>query len=164
MIAFLLYLVSFFNLKPLFTMVTTHKQSNSLIQLGVLLFTLALLTGLAIPFLARPRLGLSSHLAGVVNGTFLILSGVIWNKISLSTTLQKTTFWLLIYCTFANWLANLLAGMWNAGKELLPLAGDGTGTISQEMIIKFLLVSLTLGFLAACVMILLGLRKGLNKQ
>ncbi len=145
-------------------METTQKQSNSLIQLGVLLFTLALLTGLAIPFLARPRLGLSSHLGAIMNGTFLTLIGVIWHKISLSATLQKTTFWLLIYCSFANWLANLLAGMWNAGKELLPLAGDGTGTASQEMIIKFLLVSLSLGFLAACVMILLGLRKGLNKQ
>lgn len=141
-------------------METTQKQSNSLIQLGVLLFTLALLTGLAIPFLARPRLGLSSHLGGVINGTFLILMGVIWNKISLSATLQKTTFWLLIYCTFANWLASLLAGMWNAGKEFLPLAGDSTGTASQEMIVKFLLVSLSLGFLAACVLILLGLRKG----
>lgn len=144
-------------------METTTKQSNSLIQLGVLLFTLALLTGLAIPFLTRPRLGLSSHLGAIMNGTFLILIGVIWNKISLSPILQKTTFWLVIYCTYANWLANLLAGMWNAGKELLPIAGDGTGTFSQEMIIKFLLVSLSLGFLAACVMILLGLRKGLNK-
>jgi hydroxylaminobenzene mutase len=145
-------------------METTHKQSNSLIQLGVLLFSLALLTGLIIPFLARPRLGLSSHLGGVMNGTFLILMGIIWNKISLSPSLQKTTFWLLIYCTFANWLANLLAGMWNAGKELLPLAGEGTGTVSQEMIIKFLLVSLSIGFLAACVMILFGLRKGITRH
>ena len=143
-------------------METSQKQSNQLIQLGILLFTFALLTGLAIPFLARPRLGLSAHLGGAMNGMFLVLAGLIWHKINLSVRLQKTTFGLLIYCTFANWLATLLGAFWNAGKEMMPLAGEGTGTALQEMIVKFLLVSLSLGFLVACALLLIGLKKYRN--
>ena len=39
-----------------------------LLQLGILLFLIGLLTGFVIPKLANPRMGLASHLEGVLNG------------------------------------------------------------------------------------------------
>lgn len=53
-----------------------HKrQAKQLIFLGLLLFLSGLLTGLIIPFFKNPRMGLSAHLEGVMNGMFLILLG-----------------------------------------------------------------------------------------
>jgi (hydroxyamino)benzene mutase len=140
-------------------MESTQKQSNSLLQIGVLLFTMALLTGFGMPFYASPRLGLSSHLAGVMNGMFLLIMGIIWHKIQLSTSQQKVTFYLLIFSTVANWLANLLGAIWGAGETIVPLAADNEGTISQEMILKGLFGSLSVGFVLACFFILKGLNQ-----
>jgi hydroxylaminobenzene mutase len=44
-----------------------------LFKLGLTLFVIGLLTGFAIPALKNPRMGLTSHLEGVLNGMFLAL-------------------------------------------------------------------------------------------
>ncbi len=132
---------------------------NRLIQLGILLFLIGLLVGFAIPALANPRMGLSSHLEGIMNGMFLVLLGLIWGRLSLGPTLQATTFALAVYGTYANLIATLLAAMWSAG-EMMPIAGDGaTGTPAQEQIIQLLLLSLSLAIVAVCVLVLVGLRR-----
>ena len=56
---------------------------DRLLRLGVLLFLLGLLTGFAIPALANPRMGLTSHLEGLMNGMFLSL-GLLWPRLALS--------------------------------------------------------------------------------
>lgn len=48
-----------------------------LLQLGIILFLIGLLTGVAIPKLANPRMGLASHLEGVLNGIFLVTVGLV---------------------------------------------------------------------------------------
>jgi hypothetical protein len=60
-----------------------HRMGHRLIQLGVFLFLLGLLGGFAIPFLANPRMGLASHLEGVMNGMLLVLLGLIWPRLTL---------------------------------------------------------------------------------
>lgn len=47
-----------------------------LFKLGLILFLMGLLTGLAVPVLKNSRMGLSSHLEGVLNGMFLALLGL----------------------------------------------------------------------------------------
>ena len=86
-------------------------QAHWLIQLGVLLFLLGLFVGLAVPALTNPRMGLASHLEGIINGILLIGLGAIWHRLVLSTLWLKGLFALLIYGTFANWLATLLAAI-----------------------------------------------------
>lgn len=145
-------------------METTQKQSNQLLQIGVILFTLALLTGFGMPLYTNPRLGLSSHLAGVMNGIFLLIMGIIWSKIKLSAGQQKITYYLLIFSTFANWFANLLGAIWGAGESIVPLAADGEGTVNQELILKALFGSLSVGFVVACFLIIKGLRNNLKNE
>jgi hydroxylaminobenzene mutase len=132
-------------------------MDTHLIQLGILLFLLGLLTGLAGPKLKNPRMGLASHLEGVMNGIFLVILGLIWPRLGLSHAWLVVTFWLIVYAAFANWVATLLAAAWGAG-ALMPIAGGNhKAAPRRERVIGFLLVSLALCVIAACVVILVGL-------
>lgn len=128
-----------------------------LLQLGILLFLIGLLTGLVIPKLANPRMGLASHLEGVLNGIFLVALGLLWQRLSLSNSWLVIMFWLAVYGTFANWLATLLAAIWGAG-SLMPIAAMGRqGSSRQEGIIGFLLSTLGVAMITVCVIVIVGL-------
>jgi len=131
-------------------------QSDRLLLLGMFLFFLGLLVGLFIPLMANPRMGLTTHLEGVINGIFLLVLGMIWNKPELSAKWLKTAYWLIIYGAFANFAAVLMAAITGAGR-MMPIAGGTEGDVATENIISFLLISLALAMLAACLIILVGL-------
>ena len=58
-------------------MTPQERQGHRLLQLGVTLFLLGLLVGFAVQSLANPRMGLASHIEGVMNGLFLMALGQI---------------------------------------------------------------------------------------
>ena len=135
------------------------SQAHRLLQFGIGLFLLGLLTGLAVSQTANPRMALASHIEAVMNGTFLIALGLLWPKLILSSRLLTVAFWLVLYGTFANWAVTLLAAVWGAGHEMMPQAAQGRiGTDAQELIIRVLLVTLALAMIGACVLVLAGLR------
>ena len=135
---------------------TAHR----LLQLGVLLFLIGLLIGLAVPALANPRMGLASHMEGVMNGLFLIALGLVWPTLTSSPGMQRLTFVLAVYGAFANIVATFLSAAWGAGAPMMPLAAGGhEGSSVQELVIRVLLVSLALADIAACVLVLVGLRR-----
>lgn len=140
-----------------------QKKSNSLILLGLILFILGLFIGLFIHQMANPRMALSAHLEGVLNGIFLMVVGLIWQKLMLSPRWLSATYWLLIYSTFANVIAVLIAAMTNSGK-MMPLAGGQEGGASQEAFITFLLISLSLALLVASILILIGFYRYMQKS
>ena len=130
-----------------------------LMRAGVLLFFIGLLTGLAVPLMQLPRMALSSHLEGVMNGMLLIILGLLWPRLTLPTWAGTATFWLALYGTFANWLATLLSAAWGAA-AMMPIAGQGaTGSPLAEGIVAALLGSLTLVMIVACLLVLWGLHK-----
>lgn len=133
--------------------------SHKLIYYGVTLFLLGLIVGLIVPMLANPRLGVSSHIEGVLNGMFLIMLGLIWNKIRLSDKWLTITFWLAIYGTFMNWLGILIAAAFDGGKMLGVMAEGREGSPIIEGIVNFSLASLSLAMILVCVILLIGLRK-----
>ncbi|MBC6493036.1 hypothetical protein ACFSQD_00785 [Flavihumibacter stibioxidans] len=134
----------------------SDKTPDKLIFFGVLLFLAGLIVGFLIPVLANPRMGLSTHLEGVMNGLFLVVLGLIWNRLSLSQKALKTTYALALYGTFANFIAVFLAAITGAGK-MMPLAGGKDGGLQLEAAISFLLVSLALAMIAVCILVLKGL-------
>ncbi|RJP96339.1 MAG: hydrogenase [Desulfobacteraceae bacterium] len=138
-------------------------QSNKLIFGGVFLFFLGLIVGLFVPMFANPRMGLSSHIEGVLNGMLLMIIGLIWHKVDLSSKWLKITFWLTIYGTFANWLGMLIAAIFNAGKMLTVAANGQEGAPLVEGIVTFLLISLSVATLTVSVTILIGLYKNMRK-
>lgn len=135
------------------------NQSHKLIYLGVILFLLGLIVGLIVPILANPRMGVSSHIEGVLNGMLLMILGLLWNRLSLSDKWLKITFWLAIYGSFMNWFGILIAAVFNGGKMLGIMANGQEGSQIIESIIGFSLVSLSLAMLLVSVIILFGLKK-----
>ena len=140
-----------------------RKQGNNLIFYGVLLFFLGLIVGLFIPLMANPRMGLSSHLEGVMNGMFLVILGLIWSKVDLSEKWLKITFWLAIYGTFANWFGILFAAVFNAGKLMTVAAEGKEGTAFEEGVVNFFLFSLTIAMIVICITVMIGLRRHFKK-
>ncbi len=141
-----------------------ETQSHRLIFLGVTLFLLGLIVGLFVPMFANPRMGLSGHIEGILNGIFLIVLGLIWNRITLSERLLKINFSLAIYGTFANWFTMLFAAILNAGKMLNIAAEGKEGSPLAEAIITFLLLSLSAAMIALCVITLFGLSTGYKEK
>ncbi|MCF1715283.1 hypothetical protein L0U88_11655 [Flavihumibacter sp. RY-1] len=134
----------------------TNKKSAQLIFWGMVLFFLGLITGLLIPAMTNQRMGLSAHLEGILNGLFLMLLGLIWPKIKCPSRMLNLIYLLVLYAGFANFAAVLLAGFTGAGK-MMPIAGGAKGAPALELVISFLLVSLTIAIIAAAVLLLYGL-------
>jgi (hydroxyamino)benzene mutase len=128
-----------------------------LFALGLVLFVLGLVTGLLIPALKNPRMGLASHLQGMTNGPFLIVVGLLWPHLALSSVWQVVTVALLAYGTYANWLATQLAAIWGAGRKYAPsAAGNHVASAVKEGFVSFLLVSLAPAMIAASVILIVG--------
>jgi (hydroxyamino)benzene mutase len=129
-----------------------------LFKLGLILFVIGLLTGFAIPVLKNPRMGLTSHLEGVLNGMFLALLGLLWPHVHLTHTWGVTAVVLIVYSAYANWLGALLAAAWGAGRKLAPLAaGDHEASKLKESIFGFLLISLSVAIVIGVVIVIVGL-------
>lgn len=134
------------------------NYSRRLLWHGTMLFLLGLLTGIIIPLLKSPRLGVSSHLEGVMNGTFLLVLGLAWPHLRLSSRAQTTSFWLFLYSTYANWGAILLSAMWGAGYMSTVATPGLRAAVWQEVIVAVILVSLSITIITACGILLWGLR------
>lgn len=136
----------------------SNRYSDKLIFYGFLLFLLGLITGLILPLLANPRMGLSSHLEGVMNGMFLIILGLVWPKLDLSRRWLKIAFWLAIYGTFVNWLGILAAAVLDAGAMLNIVAEGNQGSPFAEGLVTFCLISLSIAMISVTTIILIGLK------
>ena len=126
---------------------------------GFFLFLLGLLAGFVVPALRNPRMGLSAHLEGVMNGIFLAVLGLVWERLVFSRRAGAFLFWFALYGTYANWATTLLAAGFGTSRST-PIAGAGyTGQAWQENLVDFGLFSLSLAMVVASVIALWGLRK-----
>jgi len=133
--------------------------SRRLLWHGFFLFLLGLVTGLIVPALTNPRMGLSAHLEGVMNGIFLVTLGLVWERFALSNRLAAALFWLALYGTYVNWISTLLAAALGTSRST-PIAGAGfSGGQWQENLVDFGLISLAFSIVGACVLALYGLRR-----
>ena len=141
---------------------TKNQQANKLIFLGLILFLIGLLLGLFVQNMTNPRMALSAHLEGIMNGMFLVILGLIWTRLILSKIVFRITFWLVIYGTFANLTAVILAALTGFGK-MMPIAGGQEGTGIIEDLITLLLLSLALSMVTVCVIVLVGFYKHMKQ-
>lgn len=133
---------------------------HRLLQFGVLLFLVGLLTGFVIPALANPRMALASHLEGIMNGLFLIALGLIWPRLVLGRGALGAIYGFALYGTFVNWAATLLAAIWGAGSPMMPIAaGPRTGSAMQESVLMIMLITLSVAMVVVCGLVLVGLRR-----
>jgi hydroxylaminobenzene mutase len=139
---------------------TASETARRILRLGATLFLLGLLSGFVIPLTANPRVALSSHLEGVMNGTFLLVLGAIWPWLRLGRRSQRALFGLAVYGTFANWATTLLAAVIGAGGTMMPIAASGfLGSGVEEGLIAAGLISLSLSMFVVCPLVIWGLRR-----
>jgi len=142
------------------TVIVKDAIAHRLAHSGVLLLLLGLLTGLAVPKLANPRMGLASHVEGVMGGMLLALLSFLCSRLRLGAPAMKAASWLAVYGAYAKWANPLLASIWDAGGSMMPDASKGKkGTALQEAVISAVAVSMVLALLPAVCLILWGLRR-----
>ncbi len=130
---------------------------------GMALFLIGLLTGLAEQYFANVRMALAVHLEGVMNGTFLLAVGAIWNEVKLSSRLSTTAYWSLLGGTYGNWAVTTLAAILGTA-ALSPITGAGQGAPQwQESLISAGLVAIGLAIIFAAVLLLWGLRMNVSR-
>jgi len=138
---------------------TQERQAHRLLQAGILLFLLGLITGLFSGMLANPRMGLTSHLEGVMNGPFLVILGFLWPRLQLGVRTLTAAFWMALYGTYANWATTLYGAAAGAGEKMAPITGKGfTGTGFEEGVVAFGFISLAIAIIPLCFVVLWGLR------
>jgi (hydroxyamino)benzene mutase len=136
------------------------RDGHRLLRVGMVLFLFALLVGLAVPRFAVPRLGLSTHLLGLMQGTFLLAAGSLWPKLTLTRAVSRAGSYLAAYGCIAAWTANLLGALWGAGNSMLPIAaGQARGSVVQERIIAAGLVTAAVSLIAMAMIMLWGVRR-----
>jgi hydroxylaminobenzene mutase len=132
--------------------------NRRLMFLGMLLFLLGLFTGFAEAHVTNMRMGLAAHLEGVMNGTFLVVLGAIWQHLRLAPGAKKFTFWISIYGTYVNWGTTLLSAILGTA-ALSPISGAGhSGLPWQESMITVLLLTVAATMILTTLMALWGLR------
>jgi len=136
------------------------EQSRRLLRFGVVLVLLALFIGLAIPALAVPRLGVAAHVNGVVGGLALIVLGLLWPHLQLSSRALGAAFWLAVYSFFVATLMPFLGGVLAAGATMLPLAaGTARGSPIEETILSVGLITAGIAVFVLFILLYLGLRR-----
>ncbi len=134
-------------------------EGHVLIQVGIVLFLIALLVGLGVPRFAVPRLAVSAHLLGIMQGTFLMVTGLVWPRLRLTRSLSRIGRSLAIYGCFAALTANVCGAAWGAGASLVPMASGGArGNAFQEGLIIILLSTAAVSMVTVASLILWGLR------
>lgn len=132
--------------------------SRKLKFLGMFLFLLGLITGFLMMNIKNPKMGLAAHMEAVMNGTFLIAVGLIWNELKLSNPLKNAAYATLIYGTFVNWFVTLLSAYFGTSK-MTPISGQGfVGTDMQENIVRVGYITVGLTMMFSVIVLTYGLR------
>jgi (hydroxyamino)benzene mutase len=125
---------------------------------GMCLFLVGLLTGFAETHFVNMRMGLAAHLEGVMNGTFLVAMGAVWNEVRLPRLTKAIAYWSVLYGTYVNWLVTALAATLGTA-ALSPITGAGhSGQPWQESLVTAGFLSVGIAIVASSVLVLWGLR------
>jgi len=134
------------------------QAERLLIRAGFILFTLALLTGFAIPAFLNHRMAVAAHLTGILNALVLIALGLSWGLLVMGPVQARLTRGVFFFAAYGSWGASCLAAAWGTSR-LTPLSGAGYSAAAwKESVVQVLQVSLTMAILAGAVSVVYALR------
>ena len=134
-----------------------ETPERKLIWHGTFLFVLGLLVGFFELRFTNIRMGLSAHLEGVMNGTFLIALGTVWTQVRLPRSLKAVAFGIVLYGAYGNWLATTLAAILGTAANTPIAAGGHHGKPWQESLIAAAFLSVAIAMLASSLLVLWGI-------
>lgn len=103
-------------------------------------------------------MGLAAHLEGVMNGTFLIALGAIWNEVRLSPVGKAVAYSTALYGTYGNWLTTTLAAIFGTAASTPIAAAGHRGQQWQETLVSTGFLSVSIFIIASAALVLWGLR------
>jgi hydroxylaminobenzene mutase len=139
------------------------RQGRRVLQVGIVLLLYSSVEGFVIPYFSSPRVGLSAHTLGALEGVLLLALGLLWPKLSLGEMASWIAFGCLLYSAFAILGVYTIAAAWGVGNETIVLAGElphglHHGSAVQETLIRSLSYSSAPTGLIAFLLVLCGLR------
>lgn len=137
-------------------------QIQWFLRVGAILILLGLISGLTTALMANPRMGLSAHLEGVLNGLLLIALASAWPAVRLSLALKRMAFILLTSGSIANWVATQLAAVWGTSSFTPIISGKMVGTAAHELIVGGLLVLVGLTMIVGVSLTIIGLFRSVS--
>jgi hydroxylaminobenzene mutase len=103
------------------------------------------------------RIALSAHLEGVMNGTFLMALGAIWDNVELPRPVERAARWTPLYGTYGNWLFTTLSAAMGTAVANPILSQGQVGKPWQARVVGLGFKSMRYAFLTSVVLILWGL-------
>ena len=139
------------------------ETSRRLLWHGLMVFLLGLGTGLVmvvgIDLFKNPRLALAGHLVGVTTGMFLMLLGLVVEKLEIPSSRLMVSYWSALFGAYGNWAATVFGAICGT-RAMTPIASAGHGGLPwQETTVTILFTASGITTILACVVVLLGLGK-----
>jgi hydroxylaminobenzene mutase len=135
-----------------------ENANRRLMWYGMLLFLLGLVTGLLEQRFTNMRMGVSAHLEGVMNGTFLLVLGAVWTEVKLPPPAETAAYWTALYGTYMNWVTTTFAAVFGTAAAN-PISSAGHhGQPWQESLAAAGFLSVSIAIIAASLLVLWGLR------
>ena len=132
------------------------QPKQALLLWGAVLILLGLVSGFVGPVVTNPRMGLSAHVGGVLNGMLLILLGLAWPYARLTPRVDRTTAWLLLFSLYGIRGFTLLGAVFGTS-QAAPIAGEGfSGARWQEALVTGGLTAAAFAIIAAFTVLIRG--------
>jgi hydroxylaminobenzene mutase len=131
---------------------------------GMLLFLFGLITGLLERRFTNIRMGLSAHLEGLTNGTFVVALGAIWSQVRLPRRAKATAYWTALYGAYTNWLTTTLAAIFGTAANTPIAAAGHRGQPWQESLVAAGFLSVAIAMVASVLFVLWGLSDGVSRK
>jgi hydroxylaminobenzene mutase len=142
----------------------SQKLDRQIMWHGAFLFLIGLVTGTQQRRFTNMRMALSTHMEGVMNGTFLIALGAIWDNVELSPRLAQAARWAALYGTYGNWLFTTLGAALGTAAANPTLSQGHHGKPWQERCVLLGFRSMRYSFLFGAALILWGLSRRCSAQ
>ena len=145
---------------------TNENSSSSNIEARQILFhggimtILSLLSGFTTFFALAPRIALSSHTVGLLQGAMLIAIAGAWHLLNAPPKTLKILKYTLLVGFYANWVSTQLSALWSAGRSTYPINGKDMpeGAASWQDMTVAVLGFLSVLILVSAVLIVLAAR------
>lgn len=98
-------------------------EARQILFHGGIMTLLSLLSGFTTYFALAPRIALSSHTVGLMQGAVLIALAGAWHLLNTSARNLKIIKYTLLIGFYTNWVSLQLAALWSAGKDSFPITG-----------------------------------------
>jgi len=142
---------------------SNNNEARQLLFHGGIMTLLSLLSGFTTFFALAPRIALSSHTIGLLQGAILIAIAGAWHLLNASPKTLKILKYTLLIGFYANWVSTQLSALWSAGRSTYPINGKDMpeGAASWQDMTVSVLGILSVLVLVSAVLIVLAAR---NKE